>query len=332
MRGYRVVWAEPGVVKVEEWELPKMSEKQVLVKTHLTLISPGTEKAWLLHLPNTPSTFPQYPGYCAVGRVLKVGSQVQRFKIGDRVVWAGKHASHAVVNEDALLSVPSELADEEAVFCRLIAIAMQGVRKAQIELGESVVVLGAGLIGLLALQLAKLSGGFPVISVDLSEVRLKFAQAVDADFALLLTEDLNDRVNDLTNGGAHVVIEATGNPEAIPLAFKLARRMGRVVLLGSTRGETKSVNFYTDVHRKGLVVIGAHDSVRPQFDSSRWFWTAKDDQTLALKLLVARRLRVSPLITHKFKGTEAPKAYELLMSGDLSAVGILLDWRGEQVC
>jgi len=326
MKSYCVVWTEPKVVKVEEWEVPEVGGRQVLVKTRFTLISPGTERAWLLHLPNTPATFPQYPGYCAVGEVLEVGEQVKQFKRGDRVAWAGRHAAHAVVNEDALLPVPSNLPDEEAVFFRLIAIALQGVRKARIELGESIVVLGAGLIGLLALQLAKLSGGFPVTAVDLSEVRLKFAQDVGADFALQLSEDLNARIGELTDGGAHVVIEATGNPEAIPLAFKLARRMGRVILLGSTRGETKSVNFYTDVHRKGLVIVGAHESVRPQFNSTPGFWTARDDQVLALKLLAASRIKVSPLITHKFSGSEAPKAYDLLLSNDMSALGILLDW------
>lgn len=327
MRSLRVVWTEPSVVKIEEWTVPEIGEKQVLVKTNFTLISPGTERAFLLHLPNTPANFPQYPGYCAVGQVLEVGKQVQRFKVGDRVVWAGRHAAHAVISEDALLSVPPELSDEEAVFSRLIAIAMQGVRKAQIELGESIVVLGVGLIGLLALQLAKISGGFPVIGVDLTEIRLDFARKVGADFTFLADENLLARVDELTEGGAHVAIEATGSPEAIPLAFKLTRQMGRVILLGSTRGETKSVNFYADVHRKGLTIIGAHESVRPQVDSSRWFWTARDDQTLALKLLAAHRIYVTPLITHRFSGTEAPRVYELLVQGDMSAIGILLDWK-----
>lgn len=326
MKSLRVVWTEPGVVKVEGWQVPKVGKDEVLVKTHLTLISPGTERAWLLHLPNTPSTFPQYPGYSAVGEVVKVGKKVRKFKVGNRVAWAGRHAAHAVVREDALLPIPSDLPDEEAVFFRLVAIALQGVRKARIELGESVVVLGAGLIGLLAVQLAKLSGGFPVISTDLADIRLDVAQKIGADFTLKVDESLTSRVNELSGGGAHVVIEATGNPEAIPLSFQLARRMGRVILLGSTRGTTPSVNFYTDVHRKGLVIIGAHDSIRPQVDSSPGFWTAKDDEALALKLLAARRIKVSPLVTHRFVGLEAPRAYDLLFSSDLSALGIMLDW------
>lgn len=328
MCSVRVVWTAPAQVAVEEWEVPQVNANEVLVKTHFTLISPGTERAWLLHLPNTPATFPQYPGYSAVGQVAEVGEQVRQFNIGDRVVWAGKHAAHAVVAESALLPVPPKLADEEAVFFRLIAIALQGVRKAAIELGESVVVLGAGLIGLLALQLAQRSGGFPVIAVDLSDLRLEFARRVGADGVLRGdADDLVERVHALTDGGAHVVLEATGNPNAIPLAFQLARRRGRVVLLGSPRGETPTVNFYTDVHRKGLVVIGAHDSVRPKAESSHGFWTARDDETLALKLLAARRLQVAPLITHRVRGTEAPTAYALLMQNDMAALGILLDWR-----
>jgi threonine dehydrogenase-like Zn-dependent dehydrogenase len=238
----------------------------------------------------------------------------------------GRHAAHAVVAEDALLPVPTELSDEGAVFFRLIAIALQGVRKAHIELGESVVVLGLGLIGLLALQLAKLSGGLPVIGVDLSETRLDFARKVGADVALLSDDAVVAKMADLTDGGAHVVVEATGNPDAILLALKFARRLGRVILLGSTRGETKAVNFY-EVHRRGLVIIGAHDSVRPRTESSPRFWTAKDDHALALRLLTTRRLQVPPLITHRFVGQEATKAYDLLVRQDLSALGILLDWR-----
>lgn len=325
MKSLRVVWTEPGVVKVEEWEVPPVGEREVLLKTHLTLISPGTERAWLLHLPNTPSVFPQYPGYSAIGEVIAVGEKVERFKVGDRVVWAGRHAAHAVVTEDALLHVLPELTDEEAVFFRLISIAIQGIRKARIELGESVVVLGMGLIGLLTLQLAKISGGFPVIGVDLSEIRLDFARKVGADITLLSDDALIGKVLDLTDGGAHVVIEATGNPEAVNLAFKLARRIGRVVLLGSARGETKSVNFY-EVHRKGLIIVGAHDSVRPKIDSSHGFWTAHDDNILSLKLLSAHRIQVSPLLTHRFPAQHAPKAYELLRRNDMSALGIVLDW------
>ena len=100
MKNYRVVWTEPKVVKIEEWEVPEISGRQVLVKTHFSLISPGTKRAWLLHLPNTPATFPQYPGYCAVGEVLGVGEQVRRFKKGDRVAWSGRHSAHAVINEE----------------------------------------------------------------------------------------------------------------------------------------------------------------------------------------------------------------------------------------
>jgi len=88
------------VAKVEEWEVPEVSGKQVSVKTHLSLISPDIERAWLLHLLNTPANFPQYPGYCAVGEILEVGEQVKQFKKGDRVAWVSRHATYAIVNEE----------------------------------------------------------------------------------------------------------------------------------------------------------------------------------------------------------------------------------------
>ncbi len=330
MKSHRVVWTERFVAQVEGWEVPEVGDGQVLVRSHFTLISPGTERAWFLNLPNTPTKFPQYPGYSAVGRVVHVGAKVQGVQVGDRVVWAGRHAAHAVVSADAVLPVPSELSDEEAAFFNLAAIAMQGVRKARIELGESVVVIGVGLIGLLAMQLAKLNGAIPAIAVDRDGRRLQFAQLVGADATFLSTDDLPSRITHYTtDSGAHVVIDATGDPEAIPLAFQLARWCGRVVLLASPRGETKSVNFYRDVHRKGLVIIGAHDSVRPRSESSPDFWTAKDDRALSLRLLTARRLQVKPLITHRFAWADAPKAYDLLAQWDLTALGILLDWREE---
>jgi len=96
MKSYCVVWTEPEAVKVEEQEVPEVNSRQVLAKTRFTSISLGTERAWLLHLPNMPATFPQYPGYCAVGEVVRVGEEVTRFKFGDHVAWIGRHVAHCI--------------------------------------------------------------------------------------------------------------------------------------------------------------------------------------------------------------------------------------------
>jgi L-iditol 2-dehydrogenase len=325
---HRIVFTAAGIVEVEECPPPSLGAGQLLIRTRTTLISPGTERAFFLGLPNTPGSYPNYPGYSNIGEVVTVGAGVDGWAPGMRVATPAGHAAFVAVAAQNCVPVPDQLADGEAVFFNLAAIALQGVRKARVELGEPVAVIGAGLIGLLALQLARLNGGLPVVSVDTDERRLAFAQAVDADETVTVSADLHATVSSLCNGtGATVVIEATGHPEAILTAFDLARPGGRVVLLGSTRGETEQVNFYRDVHKKGLTVIGAHNSARPAVESHPGWWIAQDDQRVALKLLALGRLKVRPLITHQFAWHEAPHAYERLKQWDTSTLGMVLNWQ-----
>ncbi len=99
-----------------------------------------------------------------------------------------------------------------------------------------------------------------------------------------------------------------------------------MVLLASTRGETEKVNFYTDVHWKGLTVIGAHNFVRPGQDSSPHFWTARDDVTLALQMTARGRIRVGELISHRYPWDRVEEAYRALMGWDPGLLGVILEW------
>lgn len=326
-RNQRVVFVERGGAQLEETPIPTPAAGQLLIRTRSTLISPGTERAFFLGLPNTPQQYPHHPGYSNIGEVIACGEGVADWAPGQRVANTGGHAAYVVINAQKCVPVPDGLVDEEANFFNLASIAMQGVRKARIELGEPVAVIGAGLIGLLALQLAKLNGGLPVISVDTDERRLAFAQQVKVDITVKADDQLQATVAQACAAdGAAVVIEATGHPEAIPTAFQLARPGGRVILLGSTRGETEQVNFYRDVHRKGLTVIGAHDIARPKVESHAGWWIAQEDQRVALNLLAAGRLLVQPLITHRFAWHDAPQAYERLKAWDINTLGMVLRW------
>ena len=318
-----------ATVEIEEFELPSFGDNEVLVATECSLISPGTERAFLLGLPNAQGRYPSYPGYSNVGVVIDKGRDVDGLAIGDRVVSSKGHTSHFAATPDSLLKVTqSGLSSEEGVFFNLCTIAMQGVRKAKIELGEATLVLGGGLIGLFGMQLAKLSGGLPVITADLSGNRLKLATRVGADYTLNPeADDFDEQLDRITGGkGVAVVIEATGHPPAVNTAFQLAAWHGRVVLLASTRGETERVNFYRDVHGKGLTVLGAHNSVRPRHDSSPNFWTLRDDWELSLQLIAHGRVIVAPLITHRMPGIQATEAYQLLMDWDPNLLGVVLNW------
>ena len=329
MKGQRIVWPSQATVEIEEFELPSFGDNEVLVATECSLISPGTERAFLLGLPNAQGRYPSYPGYSNVGVVIDKGRDVDGLTIGDRVASSKGHTSHFAATPDSLLKVTqSGLSSEEGVFFNLCTIAMQGVRKAKIELGEATLVLGGGLIGLFGMQLAKLSGGLPVITADLSGNRLKLATRVGADYTLNPeADDFDEQLDRITGGkGVAVVIEATGHPPAVNTAFQLAAWHGRVVLLASTRGETERVNFYRDVHGKGLTVLGAHNSVRPRHDSSSNFWTLRDDWELSLQLIAHGRVIVAPLITHRMPGIQATEAYQLLMDWDPNLLGVVLNW------
>ncbi|MBS7611638.1 zinc-binding alcohol dehydrogenase [Candidatus Bathyarchaeota archaeon] len=325
MKAKCVVFKSRGVVDVEELKIGKPQSGYLLVKTICSLISPGTETAFLMALPNTTGIFPQYPGYSNIGIVEEVGENVKDFKPGDVVASPSRHSSHVLVHESEALKTPEGLSAEEASFFNIAAIALQGVRKGFIELGSSVVVVGQGLIGLLATQFAALSGAFPLIAVDVIDSRLKLSTRLGADYALNPTEaDAVEEIMRLTDGrGADVVIEATGNPNAIPTALNMAGKLGRVVILGSPRG-LSTVNFYMPVHRKGLVIIGAHNSVRPKYESLPHFWTDKDDMKLTLKLITKGRLKVKELISLKLPVEKAPEAYRLIMERKEEILGVLL--------
>jgi L-iditol 2-dehydrogenase len=332
MDGMRVCWPEQGRAELREFTPPSPRPGEVLIRTEVTLISPGTERAFFLGLPNAQGNFPSYPGYSNVGRVIALGEPAPgasgfQVAVGDRVVSSGGHASHVVARAGRCWRVPDALPDTEAAYFNLGAIALQGVRKARIELGEPVLVVGLGLIGNLALQLARLQGAFPALGLDLDGGRREIAatSGADACFDPAVPESA-DALAAATDGrGPAVVIEATGHPDAVNEALARAGHHARVVLLASTRGTTEA-NFYRDVHKKGLTVLGAHANVVPPHDSSPGFWTLSDDTRTVLRLLAAGRLRVAQLTSRQFPWREAPQAYEQLASWRKDALGMLLLW------
>ena len=329
MTARRVVCPEAGRAELESFPEPQPGDGEVALAASLTLISPGTERAFMLGLPNTSGKYPYRPGYNCVGRITALGEGVgDALAVGDRVVAAAPHASAAVVSQERAIPVPDAVPDEAACFFNMLCIALQGVRKAKIELGEAVIVVGQGLVGQLAARLARLQGGAPVVGLDTSPERRELATAgadrvldpAAADFRGTLDGVLGGE------GGAPVVIEATGAPEPIRLALSLARRMGRVVLLGSTRGVTDGVNFYADVHKKGLQILGAHASAIPTRDSAPGGWTWADNCRAVLRLLATGRLRVQDLITHRFPADRAAEAFALLANWDPTLLGVVLRW------
>jgi len=337
MRYRRIVFKEPKKVEIEEADLPELSPNQILIRTRMTLISTGTELTMLSgeypkgSVWNNITKYPVFPGYSNCGVVEKVGENVRKFKVGDRVSSTASHAEYAVIGEDRAVKVPDGISDEEAVFGTLSATVMNSVRLANIKLGESVIIVGVGILGQLACQFSRLCGGFPVIAVDLSLKRLEIAKRLGAAATIQpKEEDAEQRIMELTKGrGADVVFEVTGNPKIIPWELGLVKRQGRLVLLSSPRGVTE-LDLHDLVNWPSRTIIGTHTSSHPSHETPYNPWTWERNIQLFFELLSAGLVNVKDLITDRYKWTEAKQAYQRLLDpfGErLQALGVILDFR-----
>ena len=254
-----VIVAAPGIVRLESAELPPLAADEVLIRTTKTLISPGTERALLLNLPGLAVEYPKATGYSHVGEVIEVGSAVDGLTVGDRVASRSRHASQVIAKADNCHKLDANINDEEATFFQLLAISLQAVRKTRLEVGEAAAVIGAGLVGLLALQVCRAAGALPAIAIDSDCGRLKRAERLGADKTLLANQAAEfAQSKSALSPGVPVVIEATGNPAALETACQIAAVGGRLALLGSSRGATESFDFY-----KLVAQARAHAHWRP---------------------------------------------------------------------
>ena len=331
-----------GSIELATQDINDPGPGEVLVWNRLTAMSPGTERAALLDMPNTPARgWPRHVGYSGVGDIVAVGDGVD-LPVGSRVLPKERHASVVRTTADRIRLIDDAVADEDAAFHVLLQITLQGVRKARIEIGETVLVIGAGLIGSLAAQYAYAAGAAQVLVADTDPVRRNLVEPITGltpvDPTTLEPLDVTspegrDRITDEPPGGPSVVIECTGSPAPITTAFEMAGHLARVVLLASTRGTTDNVNFYRYVHKKGLTIIGAHDSIRPRdregdptTETIPTLWSSRRDVDAAMAMLASGRLSVAPLITHRIMPDDYETAYELLFTSDPSLVGCLFDW------
>lgn len=333
MNARQVVFPAPRQVELRERPLPAPGPGQALLRTLRTLISTGTELTALTgEFPpeSAWARYVQYPwtaGYSHVGRVEQVGEDVDGVRPGDLLVSHAPHADRAVVSVNRAERVPTEISPEAAAFLPLAQITLNGVRQGEVALGESVVILGAGLIGQLTARFCLLAGARPLLLVDQSETRLRHAAGLRCVPVTAVDEGSVSHAVETELGGlkADVVIEASGNPALIPLALRLARRRGRVVILGSPRGPV-AIDFHDEVHTLGLRIIGAHNSTHPPTETPDSPWTLHRHARLFFDLLADHSLDVAPLITHRYPGERSAEAFQMLLQDRTQAMGVILDW------
>jgi 2-desacetyl-2-hydroxyethyl bacteriochlorophyllide A dehydrogenase len=341
MRARQAVIREPFRVEVREVDLPDPAPNQILVRTEVSAVSPGTELAvytgthqWLRD-PNLPDwKFPFRPGYSAAGTVAAVGSEVRGWQAGDRVSYPGNHASAELLTlgheRGRLWELPPGLDAEKAALACIARYGMGASIRAGITLGRSAVVLGLGVIGQFTLRCLLAAGAHPVVGVDSVRMRREAALAAGADHAIDPGADNGRAELDryLGTRGAEIVADATGIPDAVPAAMALACDGGQVVVVGSPRGKAKEVNFYDDLHRRYLEVTGAHGNMlfEPAHVRLAGAWDLHKAQKWLLAELAAGRLSVAGLVTHRIKPEQLGTAYEGLLKKKEEHLGVVVRW------
>lgn len=352
---------------VDEVPDPLAGPHHVLVRPLYSLISSGTETASihkegvLKEVADNPShlrkiwevmkaagpartlsevraKFSEYAvlGYSGAGVIVDKHPSVKDLEIGERVAYGGEGTGHGetiLVGRNLAARVPDNVAFEHACFATLGSIAMNAVRIAGIGLGDSVVVIGLGLVGQLTAQLVRLQGGV-VIATDLKTDRVELARALGADHALPGGASVREAVSALTGGrGADCVIIAAAAKSSAPcqLALDLCRDRGRIVVVGAVE-----LNFpWNEMYLKEIQLFmsraygpGSYD---PDYEKKAIDypityvrWTENRNMEEFLRLVATSRLSLEPLITHRFSLEQAARAYETIMDADANSLAVLL--------
>ena len=356
-----------GQTELVEVPCPAVSSGQLLIQSRVSLVSAGTErmlvefgKANLLEkirqqpdkvrqvidkvktdglLPTMAAVKSKLDqpiplGYCNVGTVIEVGSGVEGFQVGDRVVSNGPHAEMVCVPKNLCARIPDDVADDAAAFTVLGSIGLQGVRLAQPTLGEAFVVSGLGLIGLVTVQLLR-AHGCRVLGLDFSAARLELAQKMGAETFNLNHGDPIAAANKFSRGrgvDGVLITASTDSDEPVHQAAQMCRRRGRIVLVGVVGMKLSRADFYEKELSFQVSCSygpGRYDESYEQrgidYPAGYVRWTEQRNFEAMLDMMSAGSVDPTPLITHRFDVESAVDAYDLISSKQPS-LGVLLEY------
>ncbi len=274
-------------------------------------------------------------GYCNVGVVSELGAGVEGFQVGDRVVSNGPHADVVKVSKNLCARIPDAVDDESAAFVVVASIGLQGIRLAQPTLGEAFVVTGAGLIGLLTVQLLR-AQGCRVLAIDFDEQKLALARQFGAQ-----TCNPGAGEDPVAAGMAFsrgqgvdgvIITASTSSSDPVTQAARMCRKRGRIVLVGVTGLELNRADFYEKELSFQVSCSYGPGRYDPNYeDKGQDYplgfvrWTEQRNFEAVLDMLACGQLDVQPLITHRFAFEDAPRAYEAL-TADKTGLGMLLQY------
>jgi 2-desacetyl-2-hydroxyethyl bacteriochlorophyllide A dehydrogenase len=350
-RPVAVSFTGPRSVALVEEDVPALRPGTVRVRTLFSGISSGTEmtayrgsnvyltKRWdpAQRMFTAGGRSFEYPvvgwGYSEVGEVVEVADDVDdlvgeldRLRVGDVVHGIWGHRSEAVLPAEAVAGrrIPPGVDPLVGVFARVGAIALNGVLAADLHLGETVVVFGQGVIGLLATRLAALSGA-RVIAVDGLAPRRELAARLGAAVTLDPAGDVAEAVRRSAPEGADVAIELSGSYRALHEAVRSTAPGGRVVAAGFYQGEGAGLHLGEEFHHNRIQIVASQIGGVPTGLAGRW--TTSRLHRVFMDLVLEGRVDVAPLLSHVVPCDDVEEAYRLLDEDPAATLEMVLDFR-----
>lgn len=362
-----------GELELAEVPIPLCSSNKILVKNMASLISIGTERS-IIELgrksllgkararPDLVKRFiekaknegfvktfkealgrldnPTPLGYSSAGVVIEVGNNIHKFSPGDRVACIGagyaSHAEYITVPENLCCKIPDDISFDEASFGMLGIIALHGIRCAKLTFGETVAVIGLGLLGLLTVQILK-AYGCKVIGTDIDLHKVELAKKLNADYTYTLEDEFKNGVERATNGyGADAVIitAATESDAPVNTAVDVARYGGRIVLVGVADIHPQRNEMW---HKEVEIIVskaGGPGIFDPFYENKGIDypigyvrWTENRNLEEFLRLIVEGKIDVKSLITHRFNIEHAESVYkDMLNNKGGPYIGVILEY------
>lgn len=335
MQTHQLIVVEPGRIELTASQLDdRLGPSEVLIATEYSIVSAGTEGAGFTGLVQQmpfgdAGHYPRGTGYGNLGRVLAVGDAVTSVQPADRVLSFASHAS--VVKADAqrmVLPIAHDAPGQHLAFTRMAGVSISALRSASVQPGDSVLVVGGGLVGNFAAQLFGLAGA-DVMLADLSELRLRQARACGIERTVNPSrDDLQAVVRDWTQGaGVRIGVEAIGISQVIAQTALCVARHGELILLGSPRAPAQFdvTPMLLHIHLQAIRMIGALEWRWPQHPTERTRDLDANYRQLAA-WIASGQLVVEPLLSHLASPADCQAMYEGLTAHQEEYLGVVFDW------
>ena len=362
-----IMFTKANTAELVEMDMPEPGPGEVRVRLVCDTISSGTERANLIGVPDSgvgifgevgsdKTTWPRQCGYSNAGIVDKLGPGVGERVIGTASVrqqgeiasvlqqgqrvamsWA-KHQEYVCVPVEKVYPIPEGVSLSDAALAHIATFPMAAIRKCRLEIGESAIVMGQGVLGQLAVKLLKAAGAAPIIAADPIAAKREEALRLGADFALdptvpdfttaakaICQSEYKKIFGRVEMSGPQVGIEVTGVGAALDSCLDAIAPFGRIALLGCTRNSNFTIDYYHKVHGRGVTLVGAHTACRNASESAPGSWTERDDALAFLRLVALKRIDLSGFVAETHPASECGEVYARLAKGGAFPV-VQFDW------